>query len=163
VVKRGDGAVGARAGKIVVTLDSSRIFEGGKARLSSEGASWVQQLAAVIGPVGRAHVEAVEAPKESGARSEDLVVRLQTIADAFEQGGVGFERVTVALPAEPSGALPADEDPGVEETEPPAAASPTAKAPKGGPEEPKPAAKPTKPAPKPGTVELVVSLVPRAA
>jgi outer membrane murein-binding lipoprotein Lpp len=94
----GAAALGAGSGEVRLRLRTGALFDGNV--LLPEARATLEHVAMAVAPVGRARLEITEHPRSSGYQPEDVIVRMQTLADVLAEAGLPFERVTLALPKE---------------------------------------------------------------
>lgn len=99
-VQEDRAAIFALSGNPVVRVPAAAFFDGQATALRDDAPQILHRIAAALAPYERSRLEITEVVSDVPAKPEVLVVRLQSIADQLSAGGIGFERVTLALPAD---------------------------------------------------------------
>jgi flagellar motor protein MotB len=115
----GGATIEAEQQRLIVTVPSKDVFAPGKHQISAGAAALLGRIGAALEPLEGARVEVTEAPITVTDQPEDVIVKLQNVADALARGGMAQERIAVTLPPEASD--PAESGDGPTEVKPAAA------------------------------------------
>ena len=103
-IERGDGEIAVEEGRPIVRLNESTLFAGDA--ITPDARTLLHQIGHAVGAVQPARIQLGE---RGGSRPpEELIVRLNRVADALAEDGLSAERVEVAMPAGGTSPQPAD-------------------------------------------------------